>query len=250
MEDIEARRSNQGSATVISPVVKNANISRFGYYVSVITAILTVVSFGIAVCTPPLSGPFCQGDCFRYPYHDILSRFPRDYYWMYPAILLSFSYLVMMITVHRSMPAERNLFSAVASGFAIISSLILSSDYFIQVSFIQPSLLAGETDGVAMMSQFNPHGIFIILEELGFVVMGISFLFLVPAFGGPTRLEKGLRLTFIISFFLTVIAFIAISAVHGIMREYRFEVAVISITWIELIIVSILFSKYFRRKDN
>jgi hypothetical protein len=250
MEDIEARRSNQGSATVISPVVKNANISRFGYYVSVITAILTVVSFGIAVCTPPLSGPFCQGDCFRYPYHDILSRFPRDYYWMYPAILLSFSYLVMMITVHRSMPAERNLFSAVASGFAIISSLILSSDYFIQVSFIQPSLLAGETDGVAMMSQFNPHGIFIILEELGFVVMGISFLFLVPAFGGPTRLEKSLRLTFIISFFLTVIAFIAISAVHGIMREYRFEVAVISITWIELIIVSILFSKYFRRKDN
>jgi len=230
--------------------MRNANIGRFGYYVSIITAILTVVSFGIAVCTPPLSGPYCTGDCFQYPYHDILSRFPRDYYWMYPAILLSFSYLVMMITVHRSMPAERNLFSAVSSGFAIISSLILSSDYFIQVSFIQPSLLAGETDGVAMMSQFNPHGIFIILEELGFVTMGISFLFLVPAFYGAGRLEKSLRLTFIISFCLTVIAFVAISAVHGIMREYRFEVAVISITWIELIIVSILFSRYFRRMEN
>jgi len=148
------------------------------------------------------------------------------------------------------MPAERNLFSAVASGFAIISSLVLSADYFIQVSFIQPSLLAGETDGVAMMSQFNPHGIFIILEELGFVTMGISFLFLVPAFAGPTRLEKSLRLTFIISFCLTVAAFIAISAVHGIMREYRFEVAVISITWLELIIVSVLMARYFRRRSN
>ncbi len=230
--------------------MKNVSINRFGYYVSVITAILTVVTFGIAVCTPPLSGPFCKGDCFQYPYHDILSRFPRDYYWMYPAILLSFSYMVMMITVHRSIPAERNLFSFVASGFAIISSLILSADYFIQVSFIQPSLLAGETDGVAMMSQFNPHGIFIILEELGFVTMGISFLFLVPAFAGPTRLEKSLRLAFIISFCLTVTAFIAISAVHGIMREYRFEVVVISITWLELIIVSFLLARYFRRNSN
>jgi hypothetical protein len=230
--------------------MKNVNINRFGYYVSVITAILTIVSFGIAVCTPPLSGPFCQADCFRYPYHYILSRFPRDYYWMYPAILLSFSYMVMIITVHRIAPAERNHFSAVASGFAIISSLVLSADYFIQVSFIQPSLLSGETDGVAMMSQFNPHGIFIILEELGFVTMGISFLFLAPVFGGAGRLEKSLRLTFIISFCLTVTAFAAISAVHGIMREYRFEVAVISITWTELIIVSILFSRYFRRRDN
>jgi len=230
--------------------MKNINTNRFGYYVSVFTAVLTVVTFGIAVCTPPLSGPFCKGDCFQYPYNDIISRFPRDYYWMYPAILLSFSYLVMMITVHRSMPDDRNLFSSVATGFAIIGSLILSADYFIQVSFIQPSLLSGETDGVAMMSQFNPHGIFIILEELGFVTMIISFLFLVPAFGGPTRLEKSLRLTFITGFCLTVAAFVAISAIHGIMREYRFEVAVISITWIELIIVSILFSGYFRRRDN
>lgn len=230
--------------------MKSIDTNRFGYYVSVSTVVLTVVTFGIAVCTPPLSGPFCKGDCFQYPYNDIISRFPRDYYWMYPAILLSFAYLVMIITVHRSMPADRNLFSAVASGFAIISSLILSADYFIQVSFIQPSLLAGETEGVAMMSQFNPHGIFIILEELGFVIMGISFLFLLPVFPGTCRLEKSLRLTFIISFCLTVIAFIAISAVHGIMREYRFEVAVISITWIELIIVSILFSRYFRREKN
>lgn len=230
--------------------MKNPDTNRFGFYVSVFTAILTVVTFGIAVCTPPLSGPFCKGDCFQYPYNEIISRFPRDYYWMYPAILLSFAYLVMIIAVHKSVPAGRNLFSAVASGIAIISSLILSADYFIQVSFIQPSLLAGETEGVAMLSQFNPHGIFIILEELGFVTMGISFLFLVPVFPGAGGLEKSLRLTFIISFCLTVFAFVAITAKNGIMREYRFEVAVITITWIELIVASILLSRYFRRKER
>jgi hypothetical protein len=35
--------------------------------------------------------------------------------------------------------------------------------------FLQPSLLAGETEGIAMLSQFNPHGLFIILEEPGFI---------------------------------------------------------------------------------
>ena len=79
---------------------------------------------------------------------------------------------------------------------------------------------------------------------------GNANLSAVPAFSGAGRLEKSQRLTFIISFCLMVAAFIAISAVHGIMREYRFEVAVISITWIELIIVSILFSRYFRRMEN
>lgn len=71
--------------------------AKFGYWVSIITAAITVITFAIAINTPPLSGPYCPAGCFEYPYHEIISRFPRDYYWMFPAILLSFSYMVMMI---------------------------------------------------------------------------------------------------------------------------------------------------------
>jgi len=67
---------------------------KFGYYMAIITTLLTIVTFGIAVNTPPFSGPFCKGPCFQYPYLDIAGRFPRDYYWMYPAIVLPFSYLL------------------------------------------------------------------------------------------------------------------------------------------------------------
>lgn len=221
--------------------------ARFGYYTSIITTLLTVITFGIAINTPPLSGPFCTGSCFEYPYTDIAGRFPRDYYWMYPAILLSFSYLMMMISVHHVASNEKKLYSMIGVAFGLMSAFVLSVDYFIQLSVIQPSLLAGETEGIALLTQFNPHGIFIVLEELGFLFMSISFVFLIPVFYKTNALEKAIKSISIISFLFVLASFASIAMIYGINREYRFEVAVITITWIELIVIGILFSRYFKR---
>jgi hypothetical protein len=60
--------------------------------ISCLPAVLTIGTFAIAIATPPLAGPLCAGGCFTYPYSDIASRFPRDYYWMYPAMLLNLVY--------------------------------------------------------------------------------------------------------------------------------------------------------------
>jgi len=77
--------------------------------------------------------------------------------------------------------------------------------------------------------------------------MNISFISLFPALTGSTRIERNLKLTFIISFILMILSFAAVVLINGINREYRFEVIIISITWIELIIASLLFSRYFRK---
>ena len=84
-----------------------SGLAQFGYYISLFTAVITIITFGIAICTPPLSGPFCKSGCFEYPYHEIISRFPRDYFWMFPAIILYFSYMVMMISVHTAVSPEQ-----------------------------------------------------------------------------------------------------------------------------------------------
>lgn len=225
----------------------NANYAGFGYYISIITTLLTIITFGIAICTPPFSGPFCTGPCFEYPYTDIASRFPRDYYWMYPAILLSISYLIMMITIYQVTPENKKLFGLLGIVFASMASLVLVSDYFIQVSVIQPSLLAGETDGIALLTQFNPHGIFIVLEEIGFTFMIVSFFALYPVFDSHKKPGKTIRWTVIIGFILALLSFTIVSIIHGIHREYRYEIIIISITWLELIVLGILFSRYFRR---
>lgn len=222
------------------------SVAKFGYKTSLITAILTIITFAIAVMTPPLSGPFCKADCFQYPFTDIASRFPRDYYWMYFAMVLMIAYLIMMISVHQTVENEKKHLSLISVSFAVMSTMILFADYFIQVSVIQPSILAGETDGISILSQFNPHGIFIVLEEIGFLFMNISFFCLIPIFSNQNSNQKAIKWTSIIGFSLTIIAFILISLTHGINREYRFEVAVISIVWLELIVLGFLYARYFK----
>jgi hypothetical protein len=236
---------NQTSSKTLNPTSNNVN--SLGFYAAILTTVLTVVTFGIAFLTPPLSGPGCQGSCFEYPYTDIVSRFPRDYVWMYSAILLAFIYFVLMGCIHHYASPEKKIFSQIGLSFALISAAVLIIDYFVQVSVIQPSLVRGETEGIALLTQFNPHGIFIALEEVGFLMMSVAFLFFAPVFSAPNGLERAIRWIFILSFVLTILSLLIISIQYGINREYRFEIVAISINWIALIVSGILLSLVFGR---
>jgi hypothetical protein len=220
---------------------------RLGYYVSIFLSILTLITFAIAFTTLPITGPFCKEGCIEYPYSDIISRFPRDYIWMYPTILLNIVFVVFMVCIHQIATKERKIYSQLGLIFAIISAGILITNYFIQVTVIQPSIENGETVGIALLTQYNPHGIFIALEEIGLIVMSLSFLFMGPVFSKRNRLERAIRSVFIISFGLTVISFIAISMKHGIHREYFFECAEITINWFVLIVNGILLGILYKK---
>jgi hypothetical protein len=225
-------------------------VNRLGYHAAVATAILASITLSIAVFTPPLSGPGCTANCFIYPYHDIASRFPRDYYWMYIAILLSLVYFVLMTVIHHAAREERKVFSHIGLSFALVSTAVLVSDYFLQVSVVPPSLANSETDGIAMLSQFNAHGVFIVLEEIGFTMMSVSALFMAPAIVGKTKVDKWIRWIFIGNFLLAVVSFVLFSVLYGIHREYRYEIAVISINWVALIATGILLAVRFRRAQH
>lgn len=224
--------------------------NKLGFYSAISTAVLTLITFGIAITTLPLSGPYCKAvSCYVYPYLDIVSRFPRDYYWMYAAMLMMIAYFVLMVCIHYWAKEDKKIFSQIGVYFALMATLILVSDFFIQLSVIQPSLLKGEVDGISLLSQFNPHGIFIVLEELGYFLMAISFGFMAPVFSGK-RIEKAIRWTFTSAFVLTMLAFIYHSVIYGLNREYRFEVASISINWLALIISGILLAILFKRENK
>jgi hypothetical protein len=222
-------------------------VNWLGFYTAILTTAVTTVTFGIAFFTPPLSGPFCTGSCFRYPFTDIASRFPRDYLWMYLAILLALIFIVLMVCIHHYASREKKVFSQVGLSFAIISATVLIIDYFIQISVIQPSLVNGETEGIAILTQYNPHGIFIALEDIGYLMMSIAFLFMAPVFSVTNRLEGSIRWIFVAGFVLTVMSFIMLSILYGINLEYRFEVAAIAINYIVLIVSGILLSVVFKR---
>ena len=227
-----------------------SNISKIGFYTALLTTVITVATFIVAYFTPPLSGPFCQNQpCYSYPYLDVVSRFPRDYLWMYPAIVLLIVYMMLMTAVYYGSPENKKIYSHIGLFFAVSAAMILIADYFIQLSVVQPSLLKNETDGISLLSQYNPHGIFIVLEDLGYFIMAIAFLFMAPVFHG-TKLKNVIRWVFIASFLLTVFAFVYFTVTHGINREYRFEIAAISINWFTLIVSGILLSIYFNKSKT
>jgi hypothetical protein len=239
------------TSQVISTKTANAatlNVNQFGFWTAVCMSLMTTATFAVAFATPPRSGPFCVlSTCIAAPYTDVAAFFPRDYLWMYPALLLTPIFVVLMACIHQYASGDKKLFSLIGLSFAIIAAAVITIDYFIQLTVIQPSLLRGETDGLSLVSQYNPHGIFIALEALGYLMLSVAFVFAAAVFGGRDWVERTLRWLFISGFLLAVGSLIVLSLLYGHELEYRFEVLVILIDWTALIISGALVSLIFKR---
>jgi len=223
-------------------------ILKFGLFSSISLTLLTIITWGFAMMAIPPAGPYCPDNCMSYPFSDIILYYPRDYYWMYLAIFQLFAYLIFIISTHFFAPPENKLFSSISVAFSLISTIVLLIAYFVQFSVVPMSMMKGETDGIALLTQYNGHGIFIAMEELGYISMSISFLFLAFIFSMKNRLQKAIRLILIFSFLFTVLSFILYSIKFGIDRSYRFEVATITINFLTIITVGILISIFIKNR--
>lgn len=221
--------------------------ARMGSWVSLLTALVTIVAFAIAIFTPPRSGPFCAGPCVVYPYTDTAAFFPRDYLWMAPGILLTPLFLALCACVDFWAPIEKKLFTRIAVGLATMAATVVTLDYFIQIEAMQPSLLHKEGTGLALFSQYNPHGLFIAMEDLGYLAMSVAFVFLAAALPGRSGLEKAVRRLLAVGGVLAVVLFLGMSVYFGTGLETRFELAVITLSWLVLAAVSLMLWVVFRR---
>lgn len=218
---------------------------KFGVYSSFLLSILTLITFGLAMTAIPPSGPYCPGDCMSYPFTDLLQYYPRDYHWMYLTVFQLFAFVIFMVSNHFLAESAKKLYSLISLTFALISATVLLIAYFTQFSVVPVSVMKGETEGIALITQYNEHGLFIALEELGYITMSIALFFLGLSFSYSTRLEKVIRFTLVLQVFLTILAFTFYALKYGIERSYRFEVATISINWLTLIIAGILVGLHY-----
>jgi hypothetical protein len=185
----------------------NTTAPTAGQYGALAVAVLTFVTFGAAMPAVPPSGPYCPGDCMRYPFSDILLYYPRDYVWMCLAPFQLFAFLFYTVANHYNASPQKQL-----------------------------------------LTQYNGHGIFIAGEELGYITMSLSLFCLAPSISPVNRLDKTIRLLFLLPFVLTALAFIAFTIRFGLDRDYRFEVAAISINWLALIVLGILQTIQFQKR--
>jgi hypothetical protein len=227
-------------------------VCRLGFWTSIFTAVAAAAAFGFAITYAPVrSGPYCLvdllGSCVTYPYTDVATFVPVEYIWMYPACLMALLFVVLVACIHHYVTFDRKIYSQIALSLATISGTAHAINYFIQLAVVQPSLLKGELDSLTLWSQYNPHGIFIALEDVGYLTMGVAFLFVAAAFGRRERLARAIRIVFIASSVLAVGSLIFLALLYGSDLEYRYEVAAIVIDWITLIVSGALVGVFFKR---
>jgi hypothetical protein len=214
---------------------------RFGFWIAVSVAVLTVATFALALTALP--------DKVPYPFTDpvIAEQWPGDYLWMYPAMVLMILFVALVAAIHVSAPPARRVFSLVGLCVAVLAAAVLLIDHYLQASVMQTSLEKGQLDGWSLLTQYNPNGVFIALEELGYLLMGVVFLCLAQVYVGTSGVELTLRWLLRASFAASVLALVVVSADKGMDRGDTFEIAVISIVWLTLIAVGVLTAIVFRR---
>jgi hypothetical protein len=221
---------------------------RLSLWVAIWTALMAAISLVMAVTTLPRSGPYCQSGCVVYPYTDAAAFVPRDYLWMYPAMLTLLA-LVLVECIHSQLPPSRELLSRIGVAFTIMGGAILVVDYAIQLTFIQPALLIGETEGLSPWTQYNPHGIFIALENVGYALFNVAYVFIgVAMLRMPTRLWRAAGWIFALGGALTLMLLVFYGGFYRVRLDYRFEVTAILITWLVLIVAPVLLSIAFLRR--
>jgi len=240
--------NRQEANTAPGSTVSNSNW--LGFYSAILSTVVAIITFGLAMTAIPISGANCPADCVEYPYLDTVSQYPKDFLWMFAALLLVLVYVALMVSIHSYADNHKKVFSQIGLSFAMIAAAVLLIDYYLQLSVVPVSLMNAETEGLALLIQYNSHGVFLALEELGYLLMSLSFLFMAAALSSTSRLEAAIRWIFAAGFVLVILSLAGISFRYGLERLDRFEVVAISIDWFILIVNGVLLSILFRRQTR
>lgn len=187
----------------------------------------TVVMFAAAIVAVPVSGANAP-DALRvpYPYLDTADRYPCDFVWQYFG--LAYSLLLVGLVSADVRASEGASLRGIAGRFAAAGAVVLLADYYLQLNVVPVSLLRGETEGLPLLIQYNPRGVFIALEELGYLLVNLGFLGLVLC------REPRLRAASVAVAVLSAVnaAYLVYASLrYGLDRQDRFEVVLVTTVW-------------------
>jgi hypothetical protein len=186
-------------------------------------------------------------ECVTSPYTDVAAFVPRDYLWLYPSLALLLVFVVMVAVLAGRAWPERPAQALAATGFVVLGAGLLVADYGLQLFVVQPSLLVGESAGLSLLSQYNPHGVFIGLENLGYAAVAVGWVFLGAMLTGRSGRMRVVRWVFLTGGVLTWVALVGLAVGYGAGLEYRFELAAISLYWLVAVTTGVLLTVEFHR---
>lgn len=110
-----------------------------------------------------------------------------------PSLFLGSSFLVLVVSIHQLSSQDRKVWTHAAVAFATAYAVLISINYFVQLTWVAPRLAAGRTQGIEPFL-FTPFDSFLYsVDILGYSFMSMATLFAAPAFTGK-GLERVVRL--------------------------------------------------------
>ena len=152
------------------------------------------------VTTSARSGPYCEAGCAA-PLLRRAEFAPRDYLWIYPTLLMVLAFVTLagalqLTGVHRGLPT-------------------------------------GQLEGLPPLSQYNPHGVFTCVENVGCALLAGAFAPLGVALAtGRSTLLRVAGWFFREGAVLTLLDLVLSAVIYGSNLGYRLEViALVSPGW-------------------
>jgi hypothetical protein len=99
---------------------------------------------------------------------------------------------VLVISIHQLSPPDRKIWSQAAVAFATIYTVLISINYYVQLTWVMPRLAAGRIQGIEQFI-FTPFDSFLYsVDILGYSFMSVATLFAAMVFTGK-GLERVVR---------------------------------------------------------
>lgn len=109
-----------------------------------------------------------------------------------PSLLLGSSFLVLVVSIHQLSSPDRKIWSHAAVAFATAYAVLISINYFVQLTWVAPRLAAGRAQGIEPFL-FTPFDSFLYsVDILGYSFMSVATLFAARVFTGR-GLERVVR---------------------------------------------------------
>jgi hypothetical protein len=101
-----------------------------------------------------------------------------------PSLFLGASFLVLAVGVHQISSPDRKVWTHAAVAFATAYAVLISINYYVQLTWVAPRLAAGRIAGMEPFL-FTPFDSFLYaVDILGYSFMSVATLFMAPAFTG------------------------------------------------------------------
>lgn len=101
-----------------------------------------------------------------------------------PSLFLGSTFLVLTVSIHQLASPDRKIYSHVAVAFATAYAVLISINYYVQLTWVMPRLAAGRTAGMEQFL-FVPFDSFLYaVDILGYSFMSVATVFAAMVFTG------------------------------------------------------------------